>query len=241
MRRTILFAAAVCFALASGAWAQDTSQTQAVQGSSTTQTQTLSGTVVYVSGNDLVVRLDDGHVKAYNLTPGATATVEEKEVAVKDVVPGMRLAGTITTTTNPTTVESARIIKGRVWYVDPPSSVILTLPEGNTQYRVPEGQKFNVDGEEKTVWDLQKGVEIIATVVQTVPRTEITRGKHVAGKMPLPIATPELQGALLFEELVEVAELQIPELPRTGSPLHFLGFLGLLLIGAAAGLRSIRT
>ena len=39
-----------------------------------------------------------------------------------------------------------------------PSSVILTLPDNtNKQYKVPKGQKFMIDGQEKTVFDLRKG------------------------------------------------------------------------------------
>ncbi len=237
MRPMLLLA--TCFALASGALSQEAGQTQAPQGPSPTQAHALSGTVVYVSGNDLVVRLDDGPVKFYNVAPGASATVDGNEIAIKDVAPGMRLTRTLTTSAAPATVEAVRIIKGRVWYVDPPGSVILTLAEGNTQYRVPEGQKFDVDGMETTVWDLQKGMEITATVVQTAPGTETVPGKRAADKTS-PVATPEFQGALLFEELAEVAELPMPELPQTGSPLPFLGLLGLLLIGASAVLRLIR-
>lgn len=239
MKRAIWLVAAACFTCSS--WAQDTGQTQVPQSPSTIQTHNLSGTVVYVSGNDLVIRSDDGLVKAYNVTPGASATVDGNETTIKSIVPGVKLTGTITTTTTPTTVENVRTIKGRVWYVDPPGRVILSLPEGNTQYRVPEGQKFIVDGAETTVWDLQKGMEIAATVVQTVPSTEIIVGKHVAGKMPPRIATPELQGAMLIEELVEVAAAQIPELPQTASPLPFLGFLGMLLVAVSVGLSLIRT
>lgn len=228
MRRTILLAVALCVTLAAPAWSQELDQTQA-----------LSGILVYVSGSDLVVRLDDGTVKAYLAAPGATVAADGNEVTLRNAVPGQRLAGTLTTLAPPATVESVRTVKGRVWYVSPPGSVILTLPEGNAQYRVPEGQKFSVDGLEKTVWDLEKGMEITATVVQTAPRQETASGKQASGKAP-PVATPEVQGALLFEELAEAAELLMPELPQTGGPLPFAGFLGLLLIGASAALRLIR-
>jgi hypothetical protein len=243
MKQTLVILTLVCLAFAMTAWAQDTSRTEVTQEASTTHTETLSGTVVYVSGNDLVVKLDSGEVKQYTVAPGATAMADGKEITIKDVKPGMKLQKTITTATTPTYVQTIRTIKGRVWHVSPPKTVILTLPEGNKQYRIPEGQKFNINGEEKTAWELRKGMNVSATVITTVPSTEVAITKSVTGKMPIP-ATPPAEGALLVEEPkapVQQAAAGAPALPKTASIFPLLGAWGLLLVGASFALRMVRT
>lgn len=243
MKRTLAILTLMCLALAMTAWAQDTSRTDVTQGASTIHTETLSGTVVYVSGNDLVVKLDSGEVKQYTAAPGATAMADGKEITIKDVKPGMKLQKTITTVTTPTYVQTVRTIKGRVWHVNPPHTVILTLPEGNKQYRIPQGQKFDIDGEEKTAWELRKGMNVSATVIKTVPSDQVAITKSVTGKMAIP-ATPPVEGALLVEEPkapVQQAAAAAPALPKTASILPLLGAWGLLLVGASFALRMVRT
>lgn len=243
MKHMLVILTLVCLVFAMGAWAQDTSRTEVTQEPATTQSETVSGTVVYVSGDDLVVKLDSGEVKEYHVAPGATALADGKEITIKDVQPGMKLQKTITTVTTPTYVQTIRTIKGRVWHVSPPDMVILTLPEGNKQYRIPQGQKFNIDGEEKTAWDLRKGMNVSATVITTVPSTQIEMAKSVTGKMPAP-ATPPAQGALLVEEPkapVQQAAAGAPALPKTASIFPLLGVWGLLLVGASFALRMVRS
>jgi len=244
MKRATLLIAAVCLVIAGSGWAQDTTRTEIIPGTSTATTQTVSGTVLYVAGNDLVIKLDDGQVKHYTAPPGASAMVDGKEITIKDVVPGVRLTRTITTTETPRTVETVRTIKGTLWFVSPPYSVILSLPEGNKQYRVPEGQKFTIDGQSGfTVWDLKKGMTVEATVVKSAPETVVTASKSITAKLPPPPpATPEVQGALLIEEAVaEVAEMLPPALPQTGSLTPALAFVGLVLTTASLVLRLVRT
>lgn len=240
LRRMLVLVVAIGLAAAFGALAQDTSKTEVMTGQATTTTATLSGTIVYVAGNELVVRLDSGEVKDFQVAPNATATTEDgTEVTIRDAKPGMRLTSTLTITTAPQTIETIRTIKGKVWNVQPPSLVILTLPEGNRQFRVPDGQKFTIDGNEATIWDLRNGQEVTATVIKTVPETVASLSKKVAAKLPPP--TPPVEGALLVEEEAQVAEASPPPaLPATGSMVPLLGLLGVLLTGASLGLSLIR-
>jgi hypothetical protein len=186
------------------------------------------------------VKLDSGEVKQYTAAPGATAMADGKEITIKDVKPGMKLQKTITTVTTPTYVQTIRTIKGRVWHVSPPDMVILTLPEGNKQYRIPAGQKFDIDGEQKTAWDLRKGMNVSATVIITVPSNQLEIAKSVTGKMPTP-ATPPVQGALLVEEPKAPVQQASAALPKTASMLPLFGSLGLLLVGASFALRMVRS
>ena len=145
-----------------------------------------------------------------------------------------------------TTVKS---VTGKVWYVNPPRSVILTMEDNkNQEFKIPNGQKFNVDGQMVDAWGLKKGMKVTATKVVEVPETVVTQQRILAGKMPPPPAPPPDQPILIA--VVEVPAAPAPAaaapapaaeaLPKTGSSLPFVGLLGLLLIGASFGMRSLR-
>lgn len=218
--------------------AQDTSQTTATQGQPEHQTSVEHGEVVYVSGNDLVVKnTETGEVLDITVPDIARATVDGKEISVHDLKPGMKLQRTITTTTTPMMVTTVRTIQGQVWHVNPPRSVILKFPDGSTkQYKIPKDQKFNADGQEADAFHLRKGMNVSATVITEVPESHMTQTTNVTGQMPPPPATPPLEGALLIEEPnnagQEVAEKEAPpepaKLPKTASMLPLLFGLGIL-------------
>jgi hypothetical protein len=76
----------------------------------------------------------------------------------------MKLQRTIATTTTSQTVTTVQTVTGKVWNVNPTNSVILTLEDGtNQQFKIPKGQKFNVDGQETDARGLRKGMKISAT------------------------------------------------------------------------------
>jgi hypothetical protein len=202
--------------------------TLAVSAQSST-TEKRSGTVVYVSGNDLVVKMDDGQVKHFSVPAGAVFHVDGKDLTVHELKAGTHLSQTITTTETPSTVRTVRTVQGKVWNVNPPTSVILTLPDGtNKQYKVPEGTKFDVDGQESTVFDLRKGMNITATVVTEAPEVTVSRSNVVTGRAPAPPpkvavtpppATPPQKGVLLIVvEPTPVAAAPAPTPVATPSP-----------------------
>jgi len=89
-------------------------------GQATVSTDVKSGEVVYVAGDDLVVKMDDGSVKHFTVPEDFKFDVDGKSLTVHELTPGMKLTRTITTTTQPTTVKTVRTIKGKVWHVNPP-------------------------------------------------------------------------------------------------------------------------
>lgn len=239
-----LFVAMMICIFAAAAIAQDTSQTSVSQGQAVQEAQVEKGEVVYVSGNDLVVRMENGEVRHVTVPDGATATVDGKEITIKDVKPGMVLQRTITTTTTPEVVTTVRTIQGRVWHVSPPKTIILTLPDNtNKTYTVPKDQKFMIDGREMTVWDVKKGMMISATVLTEVPQTLVAQERQVTGEMPPPPATPPAEGALLIETAApapSVAQAEPPaKLPKTGSIVPLMGLLGFLCVGGSLGLKVL--
>jgi hypothetical protein len=251
----IFFAGWIVFiAFALLAMAQDTSQTTTSSGPATQETKVRSGEVVYVSGNDLVVKTDEGQVKHLTVPEGTTATVDGQQMSVHDLKPGMKLQQTITTTTTPETVKTVRTIKGKVWQVQPPVSVILTLPDGtNKQYKIPNGQKFDVNGQQTDAWGLKKGMNVTATAITEASDDMIAQTKTTTGEMPMPaptpaaVPTPPQEGALLVEieeppAPAQAAQADLPTtLPQTAGYLPLIGLGGALAFGLGLKLKSGRT
>jgi hypothetical protein len=252
---TLLTLAAVVFACVGIGLAQETTKSTAQVGEAQHQVNIQRGEVVYVSGNDLVVKdLDSGELKAFVVPDTARATVDGKEVSVHDLKPGMTLERTITTTTTPRVVTEVTTIQGKIWSINPPKHIILQMPGGeNKQYTIPANQKFVVNGQEVDAFHLKKGMNVTATVIREAPVTEVAEHRVVSGTAP---ETPPMQGALLIDEsdgkqasaappvamaknAGETAQADNrPRLPQTGSELPMLAVCGLLLFGA--GIRAFR-
>jgi LPXTG-motif cell wall-anchored protein len=229
-----------------GVWAQDTSTTTVQHGPSSFDTQVTNAEVLYVEGNTLVLRMDNGKIEHFVVPDTDKFTVNGSEVTVHDLTPGTKLTQTITTTTTPRYVTTIRTIKGRVWHVNPPKSVTLTLPEGgNQRYTVPEHATFTINGQSKTVFDLRKGMDVETTVITDDPQTVIERSKNVVGQLPPPPATPRAVGMLLIVPARPTATMATAEqppqtLPKTGSSLPLIGMLGAFALAMSLVLRIIR-
>ena len=209
---------------------QDTTTTSTEHGQPTVTTQVHSGTVVYVSGNELVVKTDDGTIKDFNVPDSARVTVDGKSLNVHELQPGMRLTRTITTTTTPKTVQTIRTITGKVWHVNPPRSLILTLPEGNKQYKVPEGTMFDVNGTKESIFQIRKGMTVSATIIKETPETLVSSTRSVTGEAPPPPPTPPpptptMVGVLLIEQPAPASPPQRRKLQRTTCPRPAVMFL----------------
>jgi len=170
------------------------------QGLATQTVKVETGEVMYVAGNDLVVKTDDGELRHFpNVPDDKTVTVGGKELTVHDLKPGMKLQRTTITTTTPQMITTVKTVTGKVWHVNPPNSVILTLEDGTNQsFNIPKGQKFSVDGQETDAWGLKEGMKISATAVTETPETVVSQEVVRTGTMPS--STPQLprQGARLF-------------------------------------------
>jgi hypothetical protein len=261
----LMTAGLVSLAIAPVGMAQDTSKTQVVAGTPTTTTTVEKGEVLYVSGNDLVVKMDTGEIRHLNVPDTARATVDGKELSVHDLKPGMKLQRTITTTSTPKTVTTIRTIQGTVFAVIPPSNLILSFPDGspNKSYNVPKDQKFVIDGKPYSAFELKKGMKVGATVVTDSSDVAVSETRRATGTSPVAAAPPPppptpvvYVGVLLIEVPAPAtpppppptglsARATAPEpapkaLPKTASSLPLVGLLGLLLCTASLGIRTIR-
>ena len=236
----------VCIAFAATMTAQVQTQTSTTEGQAQVQTQVQRGEVVSVNGNDLIVKTEDGQIKHFPDVPDtARVTVNGQELSVHELKPGMKLERTITTTTVPRTVTTVKKVTGTVWHAMPPDAVILTLANGkNQEFKIPKGQKFDVDGQQVDAFGLQKGMKISATKIVEVPENVISQQRKVTGQMPPPPPAAEVAGPILIiapAAPAEVAAAKPPEkLPQTASKLPLIGMLGLLSLLAGFGLRRAR-
>ena len=234
--------------------------TEKIQGAAAVTTQEMKGTVAFVEGNNLVIKMSTGEVRTFNNVPDTRKVIiDGQEVAVRDLKVGTKLTATITTTNTSVTVRTKTVGSGRVWFVSG-NNVILTLPNGeNRQYKAAPGMKFTVDGRSATVFDLRKGMTVAAEKIVEEPRTEIASNTRIVGQAPaatsIPRAEPAPAPAPAPVRAAAPAPAPVaapapapepaaapaaPKLPKTASPLPLMGLLGLLCVGGSFGIRMLR-
>lgn len=243
--------------------------TESVRGQTEVKTEKLSGTVVEVEGNELVVRLLGGALRTFIVPESRRFVVDGKELSVHELKPNTTLTATVTTTITPVIDRTTTIGSGKVFFVSG-NTVILTLPNNeNRMYKVEESYRFIVGGQPATVHDLRKGMNISASKIVESPRTEFASNTVVEGHappqpklaevptpavaqtrpVPQPAAAPEPAPATPIAPapqpaaapIREVAESHAPAaLPRTGSSVPFIGMMGVLLGCASLAIRRLR-
>jgi hypothetical protein len=239
-----------CLALALNTNAQVQTTTSMATGQASKVVQVERGEVVLVNGNDLVVKMEDGSIRHIpNVAESARITVDGQQLGIHDLKPGMKLQRTITTTTTPQTVTTVQTVTGTIWHVTPPLSVILTLENGDHQsFKIPKGQKFNVNGQMVDAFGLKKGMKISATKIVEVPETVVAEHRKVTGTMPPPPPAPPADTPILVAvaEPTHAPAAQAPaeptpaKLPKTASELPLVGALGLLFLLVSVGLLVVR-
>lgn len=252
-RQALAVAGGFTLTFAFCAAAQVQTETSTSSGTPTKEVTVQTGTVAVVSGNDLVIKLPDGTLRHFpNVPESFRANVDGKELGIHDLKPGMVLTRTVVRTTTPETITTVQSVRGKVWHVNPPSSVILTLEDGsNQQFKIPKGQKFNVDGQMVDAWGLKKGMMVTATKVVEVPQTSVTQNASITGTAPPPsppsdqpilvaVITPLPPPAPAAAPAEAPAPAPAPALPKTGSELPLIGLLGLLCLGLSFGLKLQR-
>jgi hypothetical protein len=263
--RNLLGAGLICTAFALGTNAQVQTRTEVSTGPGTQGVTVQRGEVIYVSGNDVVIKGEDGKIRDFpNVPDSARVTVDGQQLSVHEIQPGMTIERTTITTTTPRVITTIKTVTGTVWQVNPPTSVILTLENGrNQQFHIPDGTKFTVDGQPTDAFSLRQGMKVSATAVTEVPETVVTKEVTRTGEMPPPPAeTFDPHIALLvilvpYEASQDTtaadssqpgaepaaappAEEAPAQLPKTGSSLPLVGLLGGLLCFIALGLRARR-
>lgn len=243
---------AFCCALTLRAAAQDvthppTTKTVGEPTHEVQPTHVQNAEVIHVSGHEIVVELENGKFELLNLGPDARFQVDGKELTVHELAAGTKLSQDVHTVTTPLEVTTLRTLSGRVWHVNPShNQLILSLPEGGTkEFTVPDDAVFHINGEDKTLFDLKKGMEISATVLTVEPLQSVTVHTVVTGQAPRPDVA--FEGPMLIEKNrevprvtanVELATLQ--ELPKTASLVPLIGAVGFFCLALGAAVRTFR-
>lgn len=158
--------------------------TEKIHGKPVIKTEKVTGTVIGVDGNQLMVRLTDGELRVLNVPESRVFNVDGRDLSVKDLKPDTTLVATVTTTYTPVTTRTITIGSGKVWFVSG-KTVIITLPNNeNRVFNVEESYRFVVDGSSATVHDLRKGMFVSATKIVEEPITQITKDTVVTGHDP---------------------------------------------------------
>jgi hypothetical protein len=249
--RCLLGGSIVCIASTLPSLAQvQTTKTES-HGEAVREVTVQRGEIVYLSGNTVVVKLEDGTLKEFDNVPDSvTFMVDGKPVSIRDAKVGMKLEKQTVTTTTPKVVTTVETVTGKVWQVQPPNWVILTLENGqNQKFNIPKGQKFTVDGQETDAFGLKKGMRISAQRVTEVPETVVAQQVSRTGSAPPPPPPPKADVPILVAAAppapapkpVETAEAPPQKLPTTASNVPLIGLLGLLFCALSAMTMLIRT
>lgn len=142
-------------------------------------TKRVSAEVVQVEGNYLLVKLESGEIRVFNVSPERRFIVDGTPLTVQQLKPGTILTATFTST--PPVGAPVTTVTGKIWYVNG-NTVILTLPDGtNKSYTVPASFKFMVNGEPQSVSKLQKGMNVTAHRIPEPPAVEMSSDVEVTG------------------------------------------------------------
>ena len=241
---------ALCIAFSSPSLAQVQTTKTETRGESVKEVKVERGEIVYINGNSVVVKMEDGTYRHFDNVPDSvTFMVDGQPVNIRNAKVGMKLERQTVTTTTPKVVTTVETVTGTVWHVSPPNTVILTLENGeNQQFKIPKNQKFMVDGRETDAWGLKKGMKVAAQRVTEVPETEMAQQIKRTGNAPPPPPTPKADVPILVAVAkptpppveTAAAEPAPTKLPKTASNLPLVGLLGLLFTGLSLTAMSIR-
>jgi hypothetical protein len=231
----------LCLLLSIPAAAQVQTQKTEALGETTRTVQVQRGEIVYVNGNSVVVKMENGELEHFDNVPDSvTVTVDGKHLNVHQLQVGMKLEKQSITSSTPRVITTVETVTGKVFHVQPPSSVILTLENGeNQKFKIPQGQKFIIAGQETDAFGLRKGMVVSAQRVTEVPETVVAQEIRRNGKMPPPPPQPKADVPMLVASAppapaapIETAAASEPapkKLPKTASDLPLVGILGAFL------------
>jgi len=246
----LLAGGALCVAFSLPAAAQVKSTETVEHGTAAREVKIERGEIVYVSGNDVVIKMEDGSLRNFDNVPeSVTITVEGRQLNVHQVKPGMKVEKQTITSSTPRLITKVETVTGKVWHVSPPNTVTLTLEDGTNQtFKIPKGQKFTINGEETDAFKLKKGMVVSAQKVTETPETMVTQEVRRSGTMPPPPPAPKADVPILIVMAppapapVEEAKAEPApsKLPKTASELPLIGLLGALFCGISLMIIAIR-
>jgi hypothetical protein len=183
----------------------------------------IGATVIYVSGNDLLIKATDGRLLNYSVPAGYQFTIDSGKVGLKELRAGAVLKGPVATGSEPLVIGHVETVKAKVYVARPPDTVTLILSDGSQDFTVPAGTMFAVNGAQVPLSGLKRNDEVETTLL-------------MAGKGDG--TTPALKGALLVEKSEDLPQAgsMLPTVVAIGSGMMLLG----MMVMFAARRRGVR-
>ena len=154
-----------------------------------------SAQVVYVSGDDAVLKLPDGSLRLFELEAGTPLIIDGKEAKPSDLSPGMNISHVQLHSRLASDVETVETLSGTIAARNG-RFLTLRLDDGTSKiYRVPNHATFNVGGRETTFSNITRGMRIDVTAVTTSGLDTKARNAKVVATTP---PTPPQKGTLII-------------------------------------------
>jgi hypothetical protein len=194
IRPAVLLLAGISCGLSAIALAQETTTTTSKPTSVTRAVKIDTAQVVYVSGDDVVLKDGSGRLMLLALPAGTPLIVDGKSTALKDLTPGTTLAHVQARTRVDSVVTTVTQIDGEVIQVTAPKWVTLKLGDGTVKrYEIPAEATFQVNGKTATAFELKKGMKLSATAVTTGGVDTHSGKAAIVGETP-----PQVGAILIF-------------------------------------------
>jgi hypothetical protein len=147
------------------------------QQSTTTSTQTKKFEVLTVDGNRLVVRLPEG-TRELTVADDFRFNIDGKQMAARELKPGMKGTATITTQTTVTPVSVTEVKNGTVMQASG-ATIIVRTDQGIKMFSQGEldkrGVKIVKDGQPAEISDFHEGDKLTAVIVTSKPPRVMTQ------------------------------------------------------------------
>ena len=183
---SVFILGAGALSLAGGAAAQPTQTKDTLPaGTPKITKEQLKGKVVVVGSNWLIAEMvPGGEYRVFTVPPDKTATIDGVAKTVSQLQKGTMLTADVTITEEPIVRRTKTVTVGTVFWSSP-TSVIITQANGeNRQYAVPDGFKFDVDGQQLQAMELRPGMKLKGTKVVEEPIIAVTHESVVTGTAP---------------------------------------------------------
>jgi hypothetical protein len=227
--------------------------------STVTKTEVRPFQVVWVEGNKVIVRGNDG-AQEITVPDDFRFDVDGRQVSVRELKPGMKGTATITTTTTVTPVHVTEVRNGQVLR-RVGNSLIIRDETGVRRYTEGEIAKRNVqmirNGRPASFRDFREGDRLTATIVTEGP-PEVVTEREVAAMLTTPEPAPQPAPRVTKRTTVTLkpgsaaanatsdaaaapsGTTSARRLPRTASPLRLVGLLGAASVAIGAALTAVR-
>ena len=154
-----------------------------------------SAQVVYVSGDDAVLKMPDGSLRLFELEAGTPLMIDGKEAKPSDLSPGMTISHVQLHSRVNSDVEKVETFSGTITSRNG-RFLTLRLEDGTSKiYRVPNNATFTVGGRDTRFNNIVRGSRITVTAVTTSGLDTKSRNAKVVATTP---PTPPQQGTLVI-------------------------------------------